>query len=580
MKAKALLLLALLPAATLLGAASKASKPNIIVILSDDMGYSDIGCYGSEVPTPNLDSLAKHGVRFTQFYNNARCCPTRASLLTGLYAHQAGVGHMVENLGSHAYQGELSRRGVTIAEALKPAGYRSYLAGKWHVTPGRPVEVLQTKRDNWPLKRGFDRFYGTIHGSGSFWDPSALVRDDKFISPFDDPEYRPSEYYYTDAISDHAVRFVREHARDYSDKPFFMYVAYTAAHWPMQARESDIARNKGKYDKGFATLRESRWAKQKALGVVRAEWGLPPAAEDFSKVKDPAFEARCMEVYAAMIEVMDQGIGRLVDELKKQGVYDNTLIIFLQDNGGCAETNGRIGPMVPRGDKPGAPTDKAEILYTNKPKQSRDGWPMRQGYGVMPGAADTYIAYGRGWANVSNTPFREYKHWVHEGGISTPLIAHWPAGISASRHGKITEQPGHIIDIMATCVALSGAEYPKKYAGTDITPMQGVSLTPAFDGGALTRQAPLCWEHEGNKAIRVGNWKLVAKHKGPWELYDIEADRTEQKNLAAAHPERVSSMEAQWKAWADKVGVEPWTFDIPDGSGSSPKAKKKKKANG
>jgi arylsulfatase len=569
-----------------------ATRPNVIVIMSDDMGYSDLGCYGGEMPTPALDTLAAGGVRFTQFYNGARCCPTRASLLTGLYAHQAGIGHMVEDLGSHAYQGELSRRAVTIAEVLKPAGYRTYMTGKWHVTPGRPVERLKERNQNWPRRRGFDRFYGTIHGSGSFWDPSALMRDDEFISPFHDPEYQPKEYYYTDAISDHAVRYVREHARDHRERPFFLYVAYTAAHWPMHARESDIARHRGRYDAGYAALRASRWEKQKQLGVVRGEWGMAPTAEDFSQVKDPAFEARCMEVYAAMIEVMDQGIGRLVAELKAQGQFDNTLILFLQDNGGCAETNGRVGVGTPRAAAPSLPPVPQETInFTNRPSQSRDGWPMRQGYGVMPGAADTYIAYGKGWANVSNTPFREYKHWVHEGGISSPLIAHWPAGMGKTERGRAGEggrgrlchEPSHLIDIMATCVELAGAKYPTEFNGEKITPYEGRSLKPLLVSPSPQLSTsgaprPLFWEHEGNRAMRLGPWKLVSKHQGAWELYDIDADRTEQRDLAAAQPERVRAMAAQWQAWADRVGVEPWAHAIPEGSGASPTGKKKKAA--
>lgn len=559
-----------------------AERPNIIIIMSDDMGYSDLGSYGGEIPTPNLDRLAAGGVRFTQFYNAARCCPTRASLLTGLYPHQAGIGHMVEDLGSHAYQGELSRRGVTIAEALKPAGYRTYMAGKWHVTPGRPIERLKERNQNWPLRRGFDRFYGTIHGSGSFYDPSALMRDDQFISPANDPEYQPKNYYYTDAISDHAVRYVREHAQSHRAQPFFLYVAYTAPHWPMHARETDIARHRGRYSAGYAAVRAARWEKQKQLGVVRPEWGLSPQAEDFSKVKDPAFEARCMEVYAAMIDVMDQGIGRLVAELKVQGQYDNTLILFLHDNGGCAETNGRVGVGVPRAEKPSlAPTPKETINFTNRPPQTRDGWPMRVGYGVMPGSADTYIAYGKGWANVSNTPFREYKHWVHEGGISSPLIAHWPAGMKAAGGaasvGQLCHEPSHLIDLMATAVDLSGAKYPATFNGEKITPLEGRSLKPLLTAPAVAPAArPLFWEHEGNKAMRLGPWKLVTKHKGDWELYNIDADRTEQKNLAAVHPDRVREMAAQWQTWADRVGVEPWTYDIAEGSGASPTAKKKK----
>lgn len=562
-----------------------ATRPNIIVIMSDDMGYSDLGCYGGEIPTPQLDALAAGGVRFTQFYNGARCCPTRASLLTGLYAHQAGIGHMVEDLGTPAYQGELNRQSVTMAEVLRTAGYRTYMAGKWHVTPGRPEERMRAHHENWPRRRGFDRFYGTIHGSGSFWDPSALMRDDQFISPANDPEYRPAEYYYTDALSDHAVRFVREHARDHRDRPFFLYLAYTAAHWPMQARESDIARHRGRYDAGYAALRAARWEKQKRLGVVQERWGMSATAEDFSRVADPAFEARCMEVYAAMVEVMDQGIGRLVAELKAQGKFDDTLILFLQDNGGCAETNGRTGSKVARAAGPTLPPVPAATLqFASRPPQTRDGWPVRQGYGVMPGPADTYIAYGRGWANVSNTPFREYKHWVHEGGISTPLIAHWPAGMKTGRvgekeTGRLVHEPSHLIDIMATCVDLSGAKYPTEFGGEKITPMEGRSLKPLLVSPQLPlaeSPRPLFWEHEGNRAMRLGPWKLVGKHKQAWELYHIDTDRTEQRDLAAAQPERVKAMAAQWQAWADRVGVVPWTHDIPEGSGASPTGKKKK----
>jgi arylsulfatase len=292
--------------------------------------------------------------------------------------------------------------------------------------------------------------------------------------------------------------------------------------------------------------------------VVRGEWGMAPTAEDFSQVKDPAFEARCMEVYAAMIEVMDQGIGRLVAELKAQGQFDNTLILFLQDNGGCAETNGRVGVGTPRAAAPSLPPVPQETInFTNRPSQSRDGWPMRQGYGVMPGAADTYIAYGKGWANVSNTPFREYKHWTHEGGIATPLIAHWPAGIAAARQGRLESQPGQLTDIMATCVDLAGATYPSRSAGESIQPMEGTSLRPAFRGETLQRTRPLVWEHEGNRAIRDGRWKLVAKENKPWELYDLDADRSESHDLAAQHPDRVQRMAADWDAWAARAHVHP-----------------------
>jgi arylsulfatase A-like enzyme len=535
-----------------------APRPNVIIVLTDDMGYSDLGCLGSEIATPNLDALAARGLRFTQFYNNARCCPTRASLLTGLYSHQAGIGHMVEDRGSDAYRGDLNRRSVTLAEVLRPVGYRTYAVGKWHVTPGKTVEAMAQKQ-NWPLQRGFDRYYGTINGSGSFWDPHSLVRDNREITIANDPEYKPAEYYYTDAISDHATRFLRDHNRDQAGKPFLMYVAYTAAHWPMHARERDIARYRGRYNAGYGPVAAARWEKQKKLGVAQAAWGLPPPAEDWTQVKNREFEARCMEVYAAMVEVMDQGVGRIVAELKSQRQLDNTLICFLQDNGGCAETNGRVGAFQPRGDRPAiAPLTKDIAHYGNLPTHTRDGWPLRQGYGVMPGPADTFVAYGRGWANVSNTPFREYKHWVHEGGISTPLIVHWPAGIPAARRGRLEPQPGHLIDLMATCVDVAGAKYPAQLHGQAIQPMEGVSLRPALAGESLARAQPICWEHEGNRAIRVGSWKLVSKHPEGWELYDIEADRTEQHDLATQQPERVKTMAAQWEAWANRVGVKPW----------------------
>ncbi|MEW6306424.1 MAG: arylsulfatase [Verrucomicrobiota bacterium] len=538
-----------------------ASRPNIILIMSDDMGYSDIGCYGGEINTPNLDKLAKNGVRFTQFYNTARCCPTRASLLTGLYSHQAGIGHMVDDWSTkvgESYAGDLSPKAVTIAEAVKPAGYRAYSVGKWHVTKKAKIESDADKY-NWPMQRGFDRFYGTIHGAGSFFDPNTLVRDNQLISPYADPEYPAKEYYYTDAITDHAVRFVTEHRQQHSDKPFFMYVAYTAAHWPMHAKESDIAKYKGKYDAGYDAIRMARVAKMKQLGLIDPRWQVSPLAGDWDNVKNKAWEIRCMEVYAAMVDCMDQGIGRLVAALEKNGQLDNTLLVYLQDNGGCAENMGRAGEFKPRADKPTLPPMAKDALQPDMiPKQTRDGYPMRQGQGVMPGGADTYIGYGKAWANVSNTPFREYKHWEHEGGISTPLIAHWPAGIPASRRNKLESQPAHLIDLLATCVDLAGAKYPAQYNGNKIKPMEGVSLRPAFTGKSLNRPQPIFWEHEGNRAIREGKWKLVSKHPGDWELYDMEADRTEMHDLAAQQPDRVKAMAVQWEAWAAKVEVHPW----------------------
>ena len=540
-------------------ATGPAPRPNIVIILADDVGFSDIGCFGSEIATPNLDALAAGGVRFTQFYNTSRCCPTRASLLTGLYPHQAGVGHMVDSAGSDAYRGELSPRTVTIAEALKTAGYRTYGVGKWHVTPFKTAELLKNQ-GQWPRQRGFDRHYGTLAGSGSFFDPVALERDNQLITVANDPEYQPAEFYYTDAITDNATRYLSEHARDHAPEPFFMYVAYTAAHWPLHAREADIAKYKGRYDAGYQAIRDERLDRLRKLGIVDARWEMAATAGDWAKVPDRAFEARCMEVYAAQLDRMDQGIGRIVAELKANGQFDNTLILFLQDNGGCAEPVGRTGPFVPRAAAPSHPPMAKDAMNygSGAPPQTRDGWPVRQGYGVLPGPADTFIAYGRDWANVSDTPFREYKHWVHEGGIATPLIAHWPAGIAAKLNGRLDHQPGHLIDLMATCVDLAGAKYPAQAHGENIPPMEGVSLRPAFAGEPLQRSAPIFWEHEGSRAIRDGKWKLVSKYPDGWELFDMEVDRTEQHDLAAQSPDRVKAMSAQWDAWAARVGVRPW----------------------
>ena len=534
-----------------------AEQPNIIVILSDDMGFSDIGCYGGEIKTPNLDALAQNGLRFTQFYNTARCCPTRASLLTGLYPHQAGVGHMMEDRGYDGYRGRLNRNSLTIAEALKPVGYATYAVGKWHVTPGANPKVLEDT-SNWPLQRGFDRYYGTIHGAGSFWDPSSLVRDNQLITIANDPQYRPEEYFYTDAIGDHAVKFIREHRGAQSNHPFFLYVAFTAAHWPLHARESDIQKYKGQYDRGYEPTRQARWAKAKSLGIVQEKWGHAPPAEDWDEVKNEEFEIRCMEVYAAQVDSMDQAIGRIVAELKSQGALENTLIMYLQDNGACAENMGRGPNFTERAPAPTLePMSRDDQQYGSVPKQTRDGWPVRQGYGVMPGPPDTYIAYGRGWANVSNTPFREYKHWVHEGGIATPLVVHWPAGIPSSRRNALEHQPGHLIDVMATCIDLSGAKYPSANNSQKIKPMQGVSLRPAFEGKSLARKEPIFWEHEGNRAVRDGKWKLVSKENKPWELYDMEADRTELDDLAAQMPEKVKQLAEKWEAYAARSDVLP-----------------------
>jgi arylsulfatase len=388
------------------------------------------------------------------------------------------------------------------------------------------------------------------------------VRDNKLITALNDPEYQPKEFYYTEAISNQATRFIAEHKERAGGRPFFMYLTYTAAHWPMQAPERDIAKYKGKYDGGYEPIRLARWENAKRLGLIDPKWSLSLQAGDWSQIQHQAWEARLLEVYAAMIDNMDQGIGHIIAELKKQRQFDNTIIFYLQDNGGCAETQGRAttkeNPYVARTDKPVyPPMSKEDQQFSSVPKQTRAGFPVIMGPGAMPGGPETYMAYGRGWANVSNTPFREYKHWIHEGGISTPLIVRWPKGIPVSRRNQLVNDPGHLIDLMATCVDLSGAKYPTERDGQKIHPLEGVSLRPVLTGKPLKRAQPIFWEHEGNRAVRDGRWKLVAKENQPWELYDIEADRTEMNNLAAKFYKKVKELSAKWDAWASRASVLP-----------------------
>jgi arylsulfatase A-like enzyme len=544
--------------AALTSHALAASRPNVVVIMADDMGYSDSGCFGGEILTPNLDALAARGIRFTQFYNSARCCPTRAALLTGVYPHQAGVGHMTwKKLDLPGYRSDLSTHTPTIAELLKPAGYGTYMTGKWHVTwndlPDKP-------RKNWPRQRGFDRFYGMITGSGSYYDPRMLVRDDEPISPAGDLQYKPAgQYYFTDAIADQSVRYIREHDAAGTDKPMFLYVAFTAPHWPLHAPEETIVKYKGKYDGGYEVVRAARWERMTKMGLVDASWELSPAPQTWAEQKNKAWEARCMEVYAAQIDRMDAGIGKIVGALKETGRLENTLILFLQDNGACAETNGRVAGR-PGKDANPQPHKATDPQWMSRPRETRDGRPIRSGPKVMAGADDTFIAYGENWANVSNTPFREYKHEVHEGGISTPLVACWPAGIHRAA-GTFEKTPGHVIDLAATIAELAGTKLPELFNGEPTTPFQGESLVPLLkgeSGGEFARRRPIFFEHEGNRAVRDGRWKLVAKGvKGAWELYDLVADRTEMHDLAKDQPERVKKMAAAWQRWAESSHVLP-----------------------
>ncbi|MEE9369843.1 MAG: arylsulfatase [Sedimentisphaerales bacterium] len=493
------------------------NRPNIVLIMADDMGYSDLGCYGGEIQTPNLDKLAADGLRFTQFYNTARCCPTRASLMTGLYPHQTGMGWMTAaNLGHKGYIGDLNNSCVTIAEVLKQAGYSTYMTGKWHLTYDK---YRDGPKHNWPRQRGFERFYGTISGGGSYFKPDKLTDNNTRIQAPDE------DYYYTDAISDNAVRFITEHRQSKDNEPFFLYVAYTCPHWPLHAKPEDIAKYRGKYIKGWDVLRAERHKRMLKMGIADKDWLITPRDkkvktwDEVDQAKKELWDLR-MAVYAAQIDCMDQGIGRIVSAVEQAGKLDNTLIVFLSDNGGCAEG-------ISRKDK------DIELLGTD----------------------DSFESYHINWANASNTPFRLYKHWVHEGGIATPLIAHWPARIKS--RGELRPQPGHVIDIMATCIDIGDVKYPRQYQGNKIIPMEGKSLTPAFDNKPIKCEA-LYWEHESNRAIRIGKWKLVAKGKtGPWELYNLESDRTELNDVSGKYPARTKKMAAMWQNWAERSNVLP-----------------------
>ena len=517
----------------------KSGKPNVVLILNDDMGYSDIGCYGGEIETPNLDRLAANGLRFSQFYNTARCSPSRASMLTGLHPHQTGVGILTYDSGPEGYAGNLNHRCVTIPQALKRNGYRTYMSGKWHV-----ASSLTKPTDTWPMQRGFDEFYGTIIGAGSFYDPNTLTRGN------DNAEHEAREpgFFYTDAISDQAVAFLDKHEREHPGTPFFEYVAYTAPHWPLHAHEEDIAKYKGRFDKGWDRLREERLDKLVEWGILHAQWKLSPrdpTQPPWTEAEHKAWLLRCMEVYAAQVDRMDQGIGRILGALERHGRLHDTVVIFLADNGACAED---------------IPEDVTIDELVNKlmiaRSHTRGGERVHFGNDPnrMPGPENTYQSYGTAWANLSNTPFRLYKHWIHEGGISTPLIVHWPAGIREK--GGLRHAPGYLPDIMATILDITGSEYPTTLEGNDIDPLEGTSLFPVFQQDGLDRP-PMFWEHEGNAAVRIGKWKLVRNYPGPWELYDMESDRTELNDIAAQHPERVEAMALQYEAWAARCGVIP-----------------------
>ncbi len=537
---------------------AQGSRPNVVIILVDDMGFSDIGCYGGEIPTPNIDALARGGVRFTQFYNTGRCCPTRAALLTGLYSHQSGVGHMVSpRTGADGavlagYAGKLNDRCVTFAEVARTAGYFTAMTGKWHV--GQALGVT-------PWGRGFDRSLNAA--AGGFYYPGG-DRAKLFLNGHDlgsgGKEGVPADWYSTDLWTDYGLRFIDEARAE--KKPFLLYLAHNAPHFPLQAPADEIARFRGKFRDGWDKLREARYARQVAMGLIDKSWPLTPRPPEVPAWASLTAEQQdrydhMMAIFAAALSHVDTAVGRLVAGLRERGELDNTLILFLSDNGGNAE----------------------------------GGVPGRFN-GVNPGAADSSVFVGECWATLENTPFRRFKHFNHEGGIATPLIAHWPAAIPAARRGAFETQPGHLIDLMATCVDLTGATYPTEFKGQAIPPMEGVSLRPALTGAPLARREPIFWEHEGNAAVRRGDWKLVRfEFRGAWELYNLKTDRTEQRNLAAAEPALVAELASLWAAWAKRANVLPvQQFAIeshghptlinatPAVDNDAPKGKKKKAA--
>jgi arylsulfatase A-like enzyme len=528
--------LATLIFASALHAADPAPRPNVILIMVDDMGYSDIGPWGGEIETPNLDSLAANGLRFTQFYNSARCCPTRATLVTGLHPHQVGIGHMTAEQAAKsgdqppAYAGNLNDSCVTLAQVAKSAGYATFMTGKWHLSG--------LDEQDWPLQRGFDRYYGCISGATHFFHPY----DWRIMYDGNKPDPEPKSttgrpFYTTDAFTDHAIRFIDEHkAGENKNLPFFLYLAYTAPHWPLHAHDEELEKYRGKYDMGWDKLREERFKRQRASGLIPTSWKRSPrdpqvpAWDSLNKEKQAESSFR-MAAYAGMIDRVDQKIGDLLTTLKKHGDFENTLILFLSDNGACAEVS---------------------LTGLGDPIKDR-----------APGVPLTRPSYGKAWANASATPYRMYKHFAHEGGANTPFIAHWPARIKGGRDWY--REPAQLIDVMPTLIDVSGATYPKKFDEHDILPIDGVTLTPAFDGKPLGRQSPIFIEHENNAFVRDGDWKLVGMNVTPasglkperWELYHITADGTELNNLASEQPERVKSMSDAWEKWATRAQVYP-----------------------
>ncbi len=516
-------------------------RPNIVLILADDLGYSDLGCYGGEIRTPNLDNLANDGLRMTQLYNAARCCSTRASLLTGLYPHQAGVGAMSTDNHKPGYRGFLTDRCVTIATLLKQAGYQTFMSGKWHLRGKGNPECI-------PTNHGFDEFFGHYRAYASYYRPDLFVR-----LPADRPQpsYDEHEFYATDAITDHAIDFMQ--SAEGTDSPFLLYLAYNAPHFPLQAPSSVIDSYVDIYEQGWDAMRVARHARMKRLGILPATSKLSPRGQ-VTKVPNrnrdspyygrqiPAWKTldperqrdlvRRMATYAAMVEIMDRNIGRVIDDLRKRNELEHTLIIFLSDNGACAEWD-------PFG-------------FDDNP------YPKNRLYrGSMLdqiGSRGTFHSYGSGWANACNTPFRLYKHYNHEGGISTPLIMHWPDGLA--RQGQIDRRPAHVMDLAATLLELGDARYPKHHNGKQILPLSGRSLLPVFTNQPSAERT-IFFEHEGNRAVRKGKWKIVwTNFDRRWKLYQIDSDRTERNDRAKDFPDKVKELEELWLHWSETHFVE------------------------
>ena len=493
----------------------RKKRPNIIIILVDDMGYSDIGCYGGEIQTPNLDALADNGLRFTQFYNSGRCCPTRASLLTGLHPHQVGIGHMTEPpnqpLGIEGpYQGYLNKNCVTIAQVLKTGGYHTLMTGKWHLGYADSA--------NWPNQRGFEKFYGGITGAFNYFKPGG----DRVISENNAQIDTPEDWYATDAFTDKSIEYIKE-VRRTSDEPFFLYLAYNSPHWPLNVKWEDYQKYRGKYSRGWQAVSDARFAKQRAMGLFKDNVTQAPLQapkwDSLNEEQRDRLDA-IQAAYAGCIDNIDQNIGRLITYLTESKQLDNTVIFFLSDNGACQE-----GGILGRGD---------EDMIRNPPLETVDG-----------------VRQGLAWANASNTPFRLFKHFVHEGGACTPLIAHWPDGIPTKRNGTFTRQHAYLPDFMATCIELARVRYPDKMPS-----LAGKSLLPALRSSRKpVHTEAIYWEHEGNAAMRAGDLKLVREYEKPWELYNLAKDRTELNNLMTANSEVGGEMIRRWESWANKNGV-------------------------